>query len=127
MEITLKIKDSLIKEILESIVDDLLYAQYSNAVLKKAGVPKKAELVRAILSNKHVESVIQKEYSDYVEPDILYDILYDAKFSEVDGLVISCEDIAKEEQKEKLDKQRAEEIKNAVRLVELAGFKIVKE
>lgn len=138
MEITIKIKDSDIKEVLTYILENEIYEQYSDEALKIAKVPTKAAMVKEIMADPNLAKVVNKIISRIDIMSHLYDDLgyhYDIprllelataadKAQEAINKVAEAKRLAAIE----MAKEASEEamIKRTIKALEKAGYKITK-
>ncbi len=95
MQITVNISDKAIKSALEYVIENQLLDEWNSETLKRAGVPKKAELVKQMMADEKFNAVLGKEMAKHVDDgDLLYDVIGDMDF--LDKLYQACEKAADE-------------------------------
>ena len=137
MKITVNIKDSEIKSAIEYLVENELYEQYEDEVLKKAKVPSKTALVKELMKDQQVTNAVTEIIQKVDLVDFLYDNLYDYNIKRVRELVNSADDAwrAVQDERDEAARIRSEQaeaakeeilVQRAIRALERQGYKIVK-
>jgi hypothetical protein len=129
MQITVTLPDKLIKTAITNTLDSELYEYFDSAVLKRSKMPKQSTLTNKIFANPKFQATLEKKLQDaaYHEvEDLIFDLMYEIKLPEVDGLIKQCHEIVSQRSEEIEAEQEAEEVKRMVKTLERAGFKIVK-
>lgn len=91
MQLTINIKDKDIARALQYALESSIYEDWSPEVLKRAGVPKKAELVKQILADEKVMAVFAKRAADFLDGDYMYDIFQDIDIPQLTKIYKSCD------------------------------------
>lgn len=131
MQLTVKISDARLKESLNAVIEDFLLVNYDDAVLKEANVPKKAVLLKEMLADekyirkieKEMMSLAKEKLDDYMY-DVIYDVQSDIMIKHIDACDIAWKKLEQLDNVERAAKRKAEEIKNAKKLLEEEGYKV---
>lgn len=92
MQITVTISDKAIKNAVDYFVESNLYDNWDSNVLKRAGVPKKADLVKQIVADEKFIAQFSKEMGKYIDDgDIMYDVCCDLDHSVFNNIEKQCE------------------------------------
>ena len=137
MKITVNIKDSEIKSAVEYLVENELYEQYEDEVLKKAKVPSKSTLVKELMKDQQVIDAVTQIIQKIDLVDYLYDNLYDYNIKRVRELVNNADNAWRviQDDREEAARIRSEQaeaakeeilVQRAIRALERQGYKIVK-
>ena len=137
MKITVNIKDSEIKSAVEYLVENELYDQYEDEVLKKAKVPSKSTLVKELMKDQQVIDAVTQIIQKIDLVDYLYDNLYDYNIKRVRELVNNADNAWQviQDDREEAARIRSEQaeaakeeilVQRAIRALERQGYKIVK-
>ena len=114
MQITITISDKAIKDAAGYVIENHLFDEFSSDVLKRAGVPKKADLVKQMVTDEKFIATLGKEMGKYVDDgDLLYDVISDMDF--LDKLYQACEKAADEIDAEESAKEEAFHAKEAAK------------
>lgn len=137
MKITVNIKDSEIKSAVEYLVENELYEQYEDEVLKKAKVPSKSALVKELMKDQQVIDAVTQIIQKIELVDYLYDNLYDYNIKRVRELVNNADNAWQviQDDREEAARIRSEQaeaakeeilVQRAIKALERQGYKIVK-
>lgn len=137
MKITVNIKDSEIKSAVEYLVENELYDQYEDEVLKKAKVPSKSTLVKELMKDQQVIDAVTQIIQKIDLVDYLYDNLYDYNIKRVRELVNNADNAWQviQDDREEAARIRSEQaeaakeeilVQRAIKALERQGYKIVK-
>lgn len=137
MKITVNIKDSEIKSAVEYLVENELYEQYEDEVLKKAKVPSKSTLVKELMKDQQVIDAVTQIIQKIDLVDYLYDNLYDYNIKRVRELVNNADNAWQviQDDREEAARIRSEQaeaakeeilVQRAIKALERQGYKIVK-
>lgn len=137
MKITVNIKDSEIKSAVEYLVENELYEQYEDEVLKKAKVPSKSTLVKELMKDQQVIDAVTQIIQKIELVDYLYDNLYDYNIKRVRELVNNADNAWQviQDDREEAARIRSEQaeaakeeilVQRAIKALERQGYKIVK-
>ena len=130
MQITITVKDKIVKTAIENSLECNVFEYFDSATLKAAKLPKMATLVKAIFDDakfqKDLTKVMVEAAEASIEDSIYDDLMYDIRLPLIDDLVEQCEKVS-DETREKAEQEReAAEVARMVKTLERAGFKIVK-
>jgi energy-converting hydrogenase A subunit M len=130
MQITVTIKDTLIKSTIAEILDTELFQSYDPATLKAAKLPKAGTLVKDIFANEKFQQSLANQLIAEAETaieDSLYSALaYDVDMPLLADMIEKIEAVTEQAQAAEEELREAEEVKRMVKTLEKAGFKIVK-
>lgn len=125
MQIT--ISDKVIAQAVGYVLECNVYDYFDKATIKAAGVPKKADAVKAVMADDKFLKKMAKLIAESVEDlDMLSDFVYEIDYSVVGQLVDDCERVSDAMAEERAAQREAEEVTRMVKTLEKAGFKIVK-
>jgi cell fate (sporulation/competence/biofilm development) regulator YlbF (YheA/YmcA/DUF963 family) len=132
MQITINLNDKLIAQQVGYMVENEVTENFSNEVLKAVGINEK-ELIKACLADEKFMKAYTKEITSMLNRCADSDILYDA-ICEMNSLPLPLAKAYKECNRamEAVDKaeriqRKARELKEAVAVLEAAGFNVTKK
>lgn len=121
------IKQSAIKSAVNELVEYHLFEQFEPAVLKAAGVGKKADIIKMVLEDQKYMAGVAKYLADYInDRDVIYDAFIDTNCSTLDNLQVTCEEVQDEVYEKERAARQVRELKNMIEQIEKAGFKVTK-
>ena len=126
-----------IKSAVEYLVENELYDQYEDEVLKKAKVPSKSTLVKELMKDQQVIDAVTQIIQKIELVDYLYDNLYDYNIKRVRELVNNADNAWQviQDDREEAARIRSEQaeaakeeilVQRAIKALERQGYKIVK-
>lgn len=130
MQITITVNDKAIAKQVGYMVENEVTENFSVEVLKAVGVKEK-ELVKACLADEKFMAKYTKMITKYAQSCMDDDILYDA-ICDIDGpkvladTVKECHKMYDSVDEAERIKEKAKEVKEAVAVLEAAGFKVTK-
>ena len=125
MQIT--ISDKAVAQAIGSMIDANIFDNYGSDVIKAAKIPKKSDLVKAVLEDKKFMAVFERYITKYASDfDVMYDAAFEADASAVIQATIACDKAYDAIDEERAIKQEAEDLKRSIRVLEAAGFKVTK-
>lgn len=139
MQIIINVSDKDIKAAVENMIDGNIYENYGQDVLKLAGVPKKATLVKAVLADEKFMAGLSKEIASRFDAnDYLYDAVWDIKCKPVLDFEDKCDKAYEQAGTNNLEKEAAAEVKRkeaeeaatvarVIAILEKNGYKLTKE
>lgn len=114
MQLTITISDKAIKNAVEYVVENQLFDDWNSETLKRAGVPKKAELVKQMMADEKFIATLGKEMAKHVDNgDLLYDVVSDMDF--LNKFYQACEKAADEIDEEEWAKEEEANAKEAAK------------
>jgi hypothetical protein len=138
MKLTLDINDKLITNAISIMVDEYLFDNFEQDVLKKAKVPSQAKLTKQIVADETCMDSFSKTLSDalaaYME-ELIYDILSEVTFPILDNIIDNCNRIDSELEQAEYDNNLArreearreeERVKEMIKVLEGAGYSVKK-
>ena len=124
----IKIKESSLKNAIGYLLDNYLYEEYGSEILKKAAVPKRAELINQLANNsKFVKGVLQYLTEEIDDGDIFYDAVCDSEIPMLTKLVERCDEVSGEFENQESEKEEEKQIKRMIKVLEDSGYKITKK
>jgi hypothetical protein len=130
MQITITVKDKIVKTAIENALECNIFEYFDSATLKAAKLPKMATLVKAIFEDakfqKELTKVMVEAAEASIEDSIYDDLMYDIRLPLIDDLVEQCEAVSEQAREEAEQAREAQEVERMVKTLERAGFKIVK-
>jgi hypothetical protein len=130
MQITINIKDKIVKTAIENALDCNLYEYFDSATVRAAKLPKMATVVKDIFNDAKFQKDLAKRLAETAEAAIeecVYDDLtYEVQLPFLDDLITKCESVTAEAEREAEIAREAEEVERMVKALERAGFKISK-
>ena len=124
----IKIKESTFKNAIGYLLDNYLYEEYGSEILKKAAVPKRAELINQFANNsKFVKGVLQYLNEQIDDGDIFYDAVCDSEIPMLTKLVERCDEVTGEIENQESEKEEEKQIKRMIKVLEDNGYKITKK
>jgi len=130
MQITITIKDKIVKTAIENALECNLYDYFDSATIRAAKLPKMATVVKDIFNDAKFQKDIAKRLAETAEAaveDCIYDDLtYEVELPFLTELIEQCESVTAEAEQEAEIAREAEEVKRMVKALERAGFKISK-
>lgn len=130
MQITINIKDKIIKSAVENAIDCNLFEYFDSAALKAAKLPKMATIVKQVMADAKFQKDFAKRMAETVESvieDCIYDdVGYEIEIPFLNDLIEKVEAVSEEAEQAAQEQREAEEVKRMVKTLERAGFKIVK-
>ena len=124
----IKIKESSLKNAIGYLLDNYLYQEYEPEILKKAAVPKRAELINQFANNsKFVKGVLQYLTEEIDDGDIFYDAVCDSEIPMLTKLVERCDEVAGEFDNQESEKEEEKQIKRMIKALEDIGYKVTKK
>lgn len=132
MKLDITVPAKALKQALVSQLEEGLYEYYDAAVLKAAKVPSIKTLLAHVMADEKYMTALHKELQDtmtcWVE-DYLSDSVYDIDMP-ISQYLDACEKINEEQSQEDHAKltaeQEAEQIKQTIKALKLAGYDVVK-
>ena len=123
----IEVSDKIIAQAIGYMLDGQLYENYDDKLLKIAGVPKRADLIKTVMEDKKFMASMARQMTKYVEDgDLLTDFAYDSDSKAVNKAVMDCDKAYDKFDEERAIKQEAEDLKRSIRVLEAAGFKVTK-
>ncbi len=130
MQITINIKDKVIKSAVENAIDSNLFEYFDSATLKAAKLPKMSAIVKQVMADakfqKDLAKRIQEAAECAVEDNIYDDVGYEIEIPFLNDLIDKCESVTAEAFEAQEQEREAEEVARMVKALERAGFKISK-
>jgi hypothetical protein len=130
MQITITIKDKIVKTAIENALDCNLYEYFDTATIRAAKLPKMSTVVKDIFADakfqKDLAKRIQETAELAVEECIYDDLTYEVELPFLNDLIEKCEGVTQEAEQAAEAEREAEEVKRMVKALERAGFKIEK-
>ena len=124
----IKIKESTFKKAIGYLLDNYLYNEYEPEIIKKAAVPKRAELINQFANNsKFVKGVLQYLTEEIDDGDIFYDAVCDSEIPMLTKLVERCDEVSGEFENQESEKEEEKQIKRMIKVLEDNGYKITKK
>lgn len=126
MQIT--IKPGLIAQLVDQMVDYTLFDNYDKDVVKTAGLPKKAVIVKEILADEKFLKSAEKYLSEYLNNgDVINDAFHEANCPVLGRYEIACEKAYGKLDEDRAIKREAEDLKRSIKVLEAAGFTVTKK
>lgn len=114
MQITLTLKDKLIKNTIGEIIDNCIFEQYGPDIVKRAGVGKRAEIINKVFADPKFIDQFVKQISSYVEDgDMFYDFIVETQGTVLDKLEAACDQACQDIDDEESAKEEAIQAKHA--------------
>lgn len=130
MQITITVKDKIVKTAIENSLECNVFEYFDSATIKAAKLPKMATLVKAIFEDdkfqKELTKVMAKAAEASIEDCIYDDLMYDIRMPLIDDLIEQCEQVSEQTREQAEQEREAAEVARMVKTLERAGFKIVK-
>jgi len=131
MDITITIKDKAIKDAIAYFLDNEIFDMFDPSVIKAAGAPKKAALVKEIFEDPKFIARLTAHVRECVVDDIEGDVLYHAvgrEFSieQADALIDKLDKVQEELRKMEAQNREEAETQRIVDKLIKAGYKIQK-
>jgi hypothetical protein len=130
MQITINIKDKVIKSAIENAIDNNLFEYFDSATLKAAKLPKMTAIVKQVMADakfqKDLTKRIQEAAECAVEDGIYDDVGYEIEIPFLNDLIDKCEAVTAESQEAAEQAREAEEVARMIKVLAKAGFKIEK-
>ena len=119
----IKINESTFKNAIGYLLDNYLYEQYEPEILKKAAVPKRAELINQLANNsKFVKGVLQYLTEEIDDADIFYDAVCNDEIPMLTKLVERCDEVNGEIEDQESEKEANKaSIKRMIKVLEEIG------
>jgi hypothetical protein len=114
MQLNITIKDKLIKQTIGDIVENCIFDQYDAAVIKRAGVGKRADVINKIFADPKFIDQFTKQIINYIEDgDLFYDFIVETHGTVLDKLGAACDDVCEAIEREEYEKEEAFRAKHA--------------
>lgn len=130
MQITINIKDKVIKSAVENAIDNNLFEYFDSATLKAAKLPKMSAIVKQVMADEKFQKDLTKRMQEaaesVIEEYIYDDVGYEIEIPFLNELINKCEEVSEEAEKAAQAEREEEEVARMVKTLERAGFKIVK-
>ena len=130
MQITITIKDKVIKSAIENAIDNNLFEYFDSATVKAAKLPKMSAIVKQVMADAKFQKDLTKRLQEAaecaVEDNIYDDVGYEIEIPFLNDLIDKCESVTAEAEQAAEAEREAEEVTRMVKTLERAGFKIVK-
>jgi len=130
MQLTITIKDSLIKAAIEQALENEVFENYDSATIKAAKIPKVSTMVKEIFANdkwqKELARRMARDAESIIEENIWDDVAYEIMLPGLTEVINKIEAVTDQAVKEEELAREAEEVKRMVKALERAGFKIQK-
>jgi hypothetical protein len=130
MQITVTIKDKIIKSAVENALENELFEYFDSVTVKAAKLPKMATIVKQIMADakfqKDLAKRMQEAAESIIEDTIYDDVGYEIEIPLLNELIEKVEAVSAEAQQEAEQAREAEEVKRMISILSKAGFKIEK-
>lgn len=114
MQLNITIKDKLIKQTISEVVDNCIFDQYNSAVVKRAGVGKRADVINKVFADPKFIDQFTKQIINYIEDgDLFYDFVVETHGTALDKFEQACEDACEAIDREEYEKEEAFRAKHA--------------
>jgi DNA-binding protein Fis len=130
MQITITVKDKVIKSAIENAIDNNLFEYFDSATIKAAKLPKMATIVKQVMADAKFQKDLTKRLQEaaecVIEDEIYDDVGYEIEIPFLNDLIEQCESVSAEAEQEAEIAREAQEVERMVKALERAGFKISK-
>lgn len=125
MQIT--VSDKVIARAINYVVDGSVYSYFDTATIKAAGLPKKADLIKAAMADEKFMNKLAKRIAREAEDlDQLSEYIYDIDCKTIVDAVNGCEAVYEVVHEATRKKQRAAEIECMVQILKEQGYTVTK-
>ena len=123
----IEISDKVIAKAVGYMLDGSVYDYFDKDVIKAAGVPKRADAIKAVMEDKKFQTYIAREIARNAEDlDQLVDFVYEADAKLACKMVNDCERVYDAVSEAQAKRQEINRIKQMIETLEAAGFKVTK-
>jgi len=129
MQITITIKDKLIKSAITNALDNEVYELFDSATIKAAKIPGISTATKDIFEDPKFQAQLAKELQETAEQAIaeyIYDVMCDINIPQIGDMYKAVRDAEEKKESADAEKQELEEVKRMIKLLGKAGYKIEK-
>ena len=129
MQVTITIKDKLIKSAITNALDNEVYDYFDTAAIKAAKIPGVSTVTKEIFEDPKFQAQLEKELKETAEQAIeeyIYDVMDEINIPQIGILYKAVRDAEEKQEAADADKQELEEVKRMIKLLAKAGYKIEK-
>ena len=129
MQVTITIKDKLIKSAITNALDNEVYEYFDTAAIKAAKIPGVSTATKDIFEDPKFQAQLEKELKETAEQAIeeyIYDVMDEINIPQIDILYKAVRESEEKKEADEAEKQEAEEVKRMIKILSKAGFKIEK-
>ena len=125
MQIT--ISDKAIATAVGYALDGSVYEYFDTATIKAAGVPKRAEAIKAVMADAKFQAKMAKKIAQCAEDgDMLADFVYDIDPVSIYKLVNDCEAVYDKVAEARRKEQQKKDTARMIEILKEQGYKITK-
>jgi len=129
MQLTITIKDKLIKGAISDALDNEVYEYFDSAAIKAAKIPAISTATKEIFEDPKFQAQLAKELKETAEQAIeeyIYDVMDEINIPQIGILYKAVRDAEEKQEAVEVERQEAEEVKRMIKILSKAGFKIEK-
>jgi len=129
MQITITIKDKLIKSAITNALDNEVYELFDSATIKAAKIPGISTATKDIFEDPKFQAQLEKELKETAEQAVaeyIYDVMCDINIPQIGDMYKAVRDAEEKKESADAEKQELEEVKRMIKLLGKAGYKIEK-
>lgn len=129
MQVTITIKDKLIKSAITNALDNEVYDYFDTATIKAAKIPGVSTATKDIFEDPKFQAQLEKELKETAEQAIeeyIYDVMDEINIPQIGDLYKVVRESEEKKDAAEAEKQELEEVKRMIKLLGKAGYKIEK-
>lgn len=129
MQVTITIKDKLIKSAISNALDNEVYENWNTATLKAAKIPSMSAMTKEIFNDPKFQAQLAKEINATAESaveDYIYEMMDEIQIPQIVELCKIVDCAADAMDAAEADKKEVEEVERMIKLLAKAGYKIEK-
>lgn len=128
MELTIKIKDKIIKDTINNRLD-YTYDDFDADVIKAAGVPTRTQMAKMMFTDVKFHNQLAKEFTDYIL-DHITDMIDCIDYKPLADVYDRCEEAYDKKYTEEYEIRKAKSVEIAIKIATdiliQAGYKVTK-
>jgi hypothetical protein len=129
MQVTITVKDKLIKSAISNALDNEVYEYWDSEAIKAAKLPGISTVTKDIFADPKFQAQLAKEMQATAEQAIeeyIYDVMDEIQIPQIQDLYVRVRLADEQRGAAEAEKQEAEEVKRMIKLLGKAGYKIEK-
>jgi hypothetical protein len=129
MQVTITIKDKLIKSAISNALDNEVYEYWDSESIKAAKLPAISTVTKEIFTDPKFQAQIEREIEATAESAVeeyIYEMMDEMQIPQIQALYVQVREADEQRATEDAAKQEAEEVARMIKILSKAGFKIEK-
>ena len=129
MQVTVTIKDKMIKSAISNALDNEVYEYWDSASIKAAKLPAISTVTKEIFNDPKFQAQMAKEIQATAESaveDYIYEMMDEIQLPQIQALYARVREADEQRATADAAKQEAEEVARMIKLLAKAGYKIEK-